>query len=57
MNEQMKGVVVGAVFLLATTAFVYEGIAEDKQLSEQVILVTLAGLGSFGAGYALGRSF
>jgi hypothetical protein len=57
MNEQMKGLIVGAIFLLATTAFVYEGIGEDKRLSEQAILMALAGLGGFGAGYALGRNF
>lgn len=56
MAKHMKGLLVGALFFFATAAFVYEGIAEDRQLSETAMLAGLAGLGGFGAGYALGRS-
>ncbi|MBD1910665.1 MULTISPECIES: hypothetical protein [unclassified Leptolyngbya] len=55
MTEHVKGLVVGALFFLATAAFVHEGV-EDRQLSEKAVLTGLAGLGGFGAGYAFGRS-
>ncbi|MBD2156263.1 hypothetical protein [Leptolyngbya sp. FACHB-16] len=55
MTEATKRLSIGVGLLLITALLIYAGMSGDRELPEKILIILVAAVGGFGAGYVLGK--